>query len=711
MLYSDLIKIHREMEEKKLVGKTIDGIQYNLLPYGWKYQNIGVIAKITMDGKFIDCGLYGIGKNKRKKSSDGNDSKSKSGDEMLHETLKKAVPYWMNSITRTDAVPYPVSDQMKYLSQSLSEKHYKKYIEALEKLLEDFPKSIYLKSIFRYLSNRKNDIFAEVREMAKERNVSAPKEVLEKAVVYFEVLTEGIGDGRPLTLEHDVDEDGNALNFMKEFSKLFVQRECMISENREKTMEKFPKLDFMKNSLIGKPTDKNLNDVEVCGYTLEKDDLTKNLNFTVKEGLNLIQTLSWLGNNFNVVRYMEGKLTKYLICWTDAEIENILENKADKKDTVPSPSPEPESGEKAKTEDDPLKFIFDVDIDLSSLDKEFDAKSDDDPPIDISEMSKIIRAFRGKMIDGELKGNTHILILGDREKGRSYIEYYNIISNTRLANNIKRWVSCMQGIRLMEKCMSFSRLTWRLLPFTLSEANKNEKLMSRFFSLRKRLLLCMLENRPLPQEVFRLGYDKVRKLILGGIPKDSNAEIHRKSINYLLSFLFFLNKFDALQQKDKKKMDALKRLAKEIQTEEESNMEDINSIHDRDFLWGRIYALIVAVEEKAMPTGSVGRLTHAEKRLDAFRRNPRDTYDSLYGKILPYVKKLQKNNAGTWDGDGYPLLSVLDKVNTMFETLEDASSTKSVGKAFISGLHVQREKISSWEYAKKKGKDKKAEQG
>ena len=704
MLYSDLIKIHRDMDEKKLIGKEIDGIQYNLLPYGWKYQKISVIATITKDGKLISCALYGIGKHsKRKKSDKGGDNQSQSGDDMLKKSVKMAIPYWIESAIRTSKmVSYPVSDKMTYLSSTLSEKHYNLYISELEKLLGLLPKSTYLKAIFLYLSNRKNDIFTEFRKIVKEKNISVPQKTLKDAFVYFEVLNDGDGDGTPLTFDHDIDEDGNAFDFVKAFTDLFVQKECLGSKNREKIMEKFPKLDSMTKSLIGKPSDDNLNEVEVCGYTQYMEDLTRNLNLTVKEGLHLIQTLSWLRNNFTVAGYKENDITKSFICWTDAEIENILQNKADKSESESESESESDASEaldeNAGTKENTRGFDFNfkininLDLDLSGLGKAFDSKSDDDPPIDISEMSKIIRAFRGKKVDGDLKGNTHILIIGERKQGRAYIEYYNILSNTRMANNIKRWISCMQGIRLFEKSkidrMTLQNLTWSLLPFTKSEANKNKKLMDRFFSLRRRLLLCMLENRPLPQEVFKLGEAKVRKLILGGK--------HWYAINYTLSFLFFLNKFDAVQRKDKKKMDALRRLENEIQTGEAKTMEDVNNIHDRDFLWGRIYALVSAIEETTMPESSVGRLTHADKRWDAFRRNPRATYDSLYGKIIPYIKKLQKRRA--LGRDDYPFISVLNKVNTMFETLEDATSTKPVGNAFLSGFYVQREKISAWEY-------------
>lgn len=228
---------------------------------------------------------------------------------------------------------------------------------------------------------------------------------------------------------------------------------------------------------------------------------------------------------------------------------------------------------------------------------------------------KLKSSIFGSQCDIEDDENIVVMAVEAATTGRLSITYYKEMSGSRYKSCIQKWHrNCVWTPSFFFKNdysdYYFCTPTLKNIIRTTYGVEQNNLLKVKDNIMKAgilRLIPCVLEGKRVPK-------DMERRLILNASRPEAYSWTNWNKILLTACAVIKYNK-------------------------EESSMVLKEENHSRDYLYGRMLAVAEYLERHAQ-TGDF-RMTNAERYMAVFQRRPYTTWERLYKKLLPYIKKLR----------------------------------------------------------------------
>ncbi|MFV9646012.1 MAG: type I-C CRISPR-associated protein Cas8c/Csd1, partial [Desulfobacterales bacterium] len=288
-----------------------------------------------------------------------------------------------------------------------------------------------------------------------------------------------------------------------------------------------------------------------------------------------------------------------------------------------------------------------------------------------------LRGYRAK-----LEPNEQIVAMGldSATPGRMGIIYYRELLASEFLDRIHNWHTQFAWPQRHTKeypnpnsnKKSVRKTIWPVstpVPRVIAEAAYGDTLKSNNTlkkSLLERILPCIIDGRPFPQDV-----------MIAAIRRVSNRSAYKTDKQWLweehLGVACALFKGFYMRHPDKTKR------RKYAMTLEEENKS-------RDYLYGRLLAIAERIEEVALNVGGESRPTTAARLMQRFADRPFSTWRNIELGLQPYMQRLQGKRAGFLTNRK----KELDMVHSAFLP-DDFASKKPLSGEFLLGYHCQRQ--------------------
>ena len=184
-------------------------------------------------------------------------------------------------------------------------------------------------------------------------------------------------------------------------------------------------------------------------------------------------------------------------------------------------------------------------------------------------------------------------------------------------------------------------------------------------SVIERLMPCIIDARPLPEDILRLAVRRVSNRV--GYPSD---EWWRWEQDLGVACALYRGYRSRHPNKNQQK-------------EFSMSLEDDN--HSRDYLYGRLLALAERIEEVALSASGENRTTMAARLMQRFADRPYTTWRTLELSLQPYMQRLQVSRTGFLVNSK----RALDQILASFEPA-DFTNDKGLSGEFLLAYHCQR---------------------
>ena len=181
----------------------------------------------------------------------------------------------------------------------------------------------------------------------------------------------------------------------------------------------------------------------------------------------------------------------------------------------------------------------------------------------------------------------------------------------------------------------------------------------------QRILPCISERKPVPQDMVRLALRKASS----PVSYESRYNWERV-VSVACSFI--------------------KRQRKE-QYEEEWNVAVDQECRNRNYLYGRLLAVADRIEYRTYDKDD-GRVTNAKRYMTAFSQRPFSTWKNLEEKLQPYLQRLKP-------GERIKYMHMLDEITDKF-TVENFTGDEPLNGLYLLGFHSQSCDLRNWKEEK-----------
>ena len=181
-------------------------------------------------------------------------------------------------------------------------------------------------------------------------------------------------------------------------------------------------------------------------------------------------------------------------------------------------------------------------------------------------------------------------------------------------------------------------------------------------SVKERLLPCIVEGRPLPDDLLRLAVARASNPV--------STEYWEWERNLGIACSLYRGYYRRHPKPGKRRIFCMS-LDRENQS--------------RDYLFGRLLAVAEKIEQIALYIANVKRPTTAERLMQRFSDRPSETWQTIYKQLNPYMLQLQSSRGGFLENRK----KELDEIMSAFDPLEFTSSDP-LSPEFLLGFHCQR---------------------
>ncbi len=310
----------------------------------------------------------------------------------------------------------------------------------------------------------------------------------------------------------------------------------------------------------------------------------------------------------------------------------------------------------------------------------------DDREDEIIEQANVYNYFDAgqtfaKKLNNKLKGyheklgsTDQVVIMGldSVVPGRIAITYYRELTGSEFLERIENW---------------HNQMAWHFNIFIETGKNKKEyktiikapslpeiaescygiKRDDDFYKFRKRviekLLPCVIDGATIPYDLVNQIFNKVINPL---------AYSHEKKYQWELALSTFCSLYKCF---------SLRNLNPKIIY----NMALENDRNDRDYLYGRLLAVAVHIEQIALNVAGESRETTAERFMQRFAEKPFSTWRNIELALRPYISRLNTNRTGFLIN----MQKLLDEIYSKFKPGDFENDTRLNG-SFILAYHCQR---------------------
>lgn len=281
---------------------------------------------------------------------------------------------------------------------------------------------------------------------------------------------------------------------------------------------------------------------------------------------------------------------------------------------------------------------------------------------------KLKNAMNGYAVQFTEKDQVILMALDAATTGRMSITYYHEMAGNQFIRQVQQWhercawvrkVEVKKGKKVWVECAPSPR-EMALAAFGV-ERNKNGYLEADKKLLRstvERILPCIVsENKKIPLDIMRAAVNRASK------PEAFTSFLWENQVLRVACAIIKYNCFGG----------------------EKMKLDDETMLYDRNFLFGRLLAVLDVTEARAMyGEKEKERLTNAKRYWNAYSRRPARTYATIKRQVMPYLKRLNNAQIAYFD-------SITQEIMCLMET-EDFNDA-ALNELYLPGYYCQREEI------------------
>lgn len=281
------------------------------------------------------------------------------------------------------------------------------------------------------------------------------------------------------------------------------------------------------------------------------------------------------------------------------------------------------------------------------------------------ELNKALQGRRHVLEEGNLE-NVVVMSLDAATKGRLAVVYYQHLNAGTFFDSIKKWHQTCRWLQTYKSPDTGKLRTYIGAPSTyrIAEAVYGSKADSRIKKdLYTRLLPCIVEQKPLPKDLVRTIFNRVKNpFSFSGSTESWPATLHIACA--------LINK----------------------QFESEGYTVALQEENDsRDYLFGRLLGIAETMEKRALKDRGENRSTNATRYFNAFTQHPARTWMVIRKQLTPYFER-SGHSTGYY---GMLIQQIEDKLRV------DQMTDDPLGPVFLLGYSSQIQDL----YTKKEDKD------
>lgn len=560
-------------------------------------------------------------------------------------------PVTESSVARAnDKAPHSLCDELSYITPAFSQEKYTSYIANLgkwSKFNDDNQKNIVLTSVWNYLG--KDTMLADVIAYLFPRStykVDANKILVSadgnnfalssKDFVTFCVETK---KGRNRDVSRDTDLHRAYIEFIENELKVLPEELCDISGLKMYCTKKHRGL--MGNAKLISVS----NHIETYYGRFDDGSSVTKVGYVTSQKIH--NMLKYLLENNNT-RHMLDTSSR-VVTWPSVDLQDYNFNFMGE-----------QTFSKPEDVDDELLFWGDTEEDYTINSKTAKVINDHIHGKMINSNSTLYQDFDSLRF--------YVLIIDKVSNGRISIKYFREIFMGNLTNRVSDWYATTNwqygyGKYRKIKTPSLSQLT----TIAYGHFNKESKRIEMYDdALRKktveRLLPSIVDGKKIPMDIVNKMMNNVSKRIA-----------YREGWEQLLNTA----------------CSVLKKYKWDYKREEvTSKLDEMNK--SRDYLYGRLLAVIEMIETTAMKESGNKSVTNAEKLWATYIQSPQQTFGVLMKRIRPYIDRLKKK------GQLYHYYDIMltDLANAIDQLDLTVGQKKSkLNEDFVFGYYAQKKKI------------------
>lgn len=188
-----------------------------------------------------------------------------------------------------------------------------------------------------------------------------------------------------------------------------------------------------------------------------------------------------------------------------------------------------------------------------------------------------------------------------------------------------------------------------------------------------RIMLCIVEEKPIPYDLVLSSANRAAKLIFAG--KSDNPWETNKTVNIACALI---RKYYNDRENERNDFEHYNEVWK----------MDLDTMQtDRNYLFGRLLAYARTIEEFSIKSsGNNSRQTNAERMIPRFHQHPAETWGKLYEKLLPYMAKFRTTSPNSI---GNRLEADMNAILDTFKTEPDGFSDVALTPVYLLGYQSQ----------------------
>lgn len=249
-----------------------------------------------------------------------------------------------------------------------------------------------------------------------------------------------------------------------------------------------------------------------------------------------------------------------------------------------------------------------------------------------------------------------VVSLDSATPGRMALTYFRELTASEFLDRIETWHNTTSWLLYYNKGRRFYGAP---SPYEIVQAaygsQPDDKLKSATY---RRLLPCIIESRPIPDDLVRSCIQR------------ASARISLEHWEWEKA----LGIACALYRKQQ--------IQKNNQTIHTMSLDPIRT--SRSYLYGRLLAVADVLEQAAL-NKEENRPTNAARMMHRFSMRPFDTWPTLYQRLEPYIRKLKRDKPGLL----HRYETELDDIKDLFSPSDFTSDAKLDGE-YLLGYHCQR---------------------
>ncbi len=303
---------------------------------------------------------------------------------------------------------------------------------------------------------------------------------------------------------------------------------------------------------------------------------------------------------------------------------------------------------------------------ILSQGRQFDDEEDNAYVIDGDYTKNLLYKAKGFYKELNNSSKVYIVMLDKISNGRISIKYFYQGLQKDFYENMDNWYETFSWYfydKTLDRYTLQSPNLYRIVDTVYGiELNGRVAMMDNKSKVKENLLTslipCVIEGKKIPMGMVKQAFENIK-----------NRQRYKKSwVTVMNMSCAVLRKYN-LDYKDK----------------EVTDMLDLEKT-DRNYVYGRILAVLEYLEERSLGDNNINRLTNVDRLWNSYINSPGKTLKVLMDKGKPYWNRLKKNNPGLFVNKQKELQDCID----LLAKSGEENKNKPLNEEFVFGYYAQK---------------------